>query len=127
MAMSAACIDTVGPWEESFFLYDEEVDFCLRAADAGFRVAYVAATIATRHVGRGDSAVAYALMRVNRVTLMRRRIGRRGAALAWLGLVVGELLRSVQGRREARCALWALLHRASPATVLSHVGPGGAG
>ena len=43
MALSTACVDAVGPWDESFWLYSEETDYCLRARDAGFRVRYVRA------------------------------------------------------------------------------------
>lgn len=33
-------VDTIGFFDERFFLYFEEVDFCLRAAKAGFRTEY---------------------------------------------------------------------------------------
>jgi N-acetylglucosaminyl-diphospho-decaprenol L-rhamnosyltransferase len=36
MALSRAVIDTVGPMDERFFLYFEEVDYCARARGAGF-------------------------------------------------------------------------------------------
>ena len=74
MAISSACLDAVGEWEESFFLYEEEVDFCLRAADAGFHLRYVAAAGATRMNGTAPTEPwVLALMRVNRVTLVKRR------------------------------------------------------
>ena len=37
MMISRACIRAVGEWNEAYFLYSEETDFCLRARDAGFR------------------------------------------------------------------------------------------
>ena len=38
--MSRECVTRAGPWDESFFLYSEETEFELRAADAGFRLAF---------------------------------------------------------------------------------------
>lgn len=32
----------VGLWDESYFLYAEDIDFCKRATDAGFKILYVA-------------------------------------------------------------------------------------
>jgi GT2 family glycosyltransferase len=122
LAMSASCIARTGAWEESYFLYDEEVDFALRAADAGFALTYVEDAVAVRSVGAGDTAWAYALMRVNRITLMRRRGGVAVSALTWLALVIGELLRIC--RPEARGALRCLLTRQTPAGVMQRLGPG---
>ena len=36
MLVSAACLADVGPMDESFFLYSEETDFCLRSRDRGY-------------------------------------------------------------------------------------------
>lgn len=36
MAISRAVLDTIGPLDEAYFLYFEEVDFCARARCAGF-------------------------------------------------------------------------------------------
>ena len=35
MAISRACLEACGPWDESFFLYSEETEYCLRARDLG--------------------------------------------------------------------------------------------
>src|SRR2546427_15936 len=52
--MSRACVTRAGPWDESFFLYSEETEFELRAADAGFRLAF--ADVDVVHLG-GESRV----------------------------------------------------------------------
>ena len=59
--LSGACLmtrrdlfDRLGGFDESFFLYWEDADFCWRAASAGFRRTYVP-TSPVRHVG-GKSA-----------------------------------------------------------------------
>ena len=39
---SCVCSDAVGTWDESFFLYSEETDFALRAAERDFTLRFVA-------------------------------------------------------------------------------------
>ncbi|NNN22376.1 MAG: glycosyltransferase family 2 protein [Acidimicrobiales bacterium] len=41
MAIPKACLETVGDWSEEYFLYFEEVDFCIRASKAGFGSKYL--------------------------------------------------------------------------------------
>lgn len=55
--------DRLGGFDERFFLYWEDADFCRRAADAGFRRIYLP-TVSVRHIG-GRSAE-YALARAIR-------------------------------------------------------------
>jgi GT2 family glycosyltransferase len=124
LALSWSCLAATGTWDESYFLYDEEVDYALRAFDLGFAVTYVDDAVAVRAVGPGDAAWAYALMRINRVTLMRRRGGPLTGFLTWLALVLGEVLRSPR-RSEARGALRCLLTRETPRQAMERLGPGG--
>lgn len=123
LALSADCVRAVGPWDESFFLYDEEVDFCLRAARSGFGTTHVAAATGTRRMGSGSSRLAYVLVRVNRVKLMRQYGGPRVGRLVWLALVLGEALRAARGRTEARTALRALARGWDTTTVVSATAP----
>jgi GT2 family glycosyltransferase len=102
MLVSRACLDRVGPWDESYFLYSEETDFCLRARDAGYRVVYEPAARAA-HVGGGSgrSHHTHAMQALNQVRLYRRR---RGALLGWLyyATVVAKIVgRGVAGDRAA--------------------------
>jgi GT2 family glycosyltransferase len=41
MLIRRAAFDAVGGWDEGFFLYIEDTDFCRRCARAGWEVAYV--------------------------------------------------------------------------------------
>jgi GT2 family glycosyltransferase len=41
MMIRRAAFDEVGGWDEGYFLYIEDTDFCLRCARAGWEVAYV--------------------------------------------------------------------------------------
>jgi N-acetylglucosaminyl-diphospho-decaprenol L-rhamnosyltransferase len=41
----------VGPLDEAYFLFNEDVDWCRRAADAGLRVYYDPAAVVVHHIG----------------------------------------------------------------------------
>lgn len=125
LVVSRHCADTVGDWDESFFMYEEEVEYCLRVADAGFALRLCPDAAATRIVGAGQPASwRYGLMRVNRVRLLRRRHGRAWVFLYRLALVIGDAMRAVCGRREARAGLWAVLTEATPSAVILRYPPG---
>ena len=108
--MDCELLDQIGPWDESFFLYSEEIDFCLRAADAGWVVRYVPAARAV-HLGgeQHASAKLHALSMANRVVLHRKRRGRLPASALRAVLAANEVLRLCK-RGD--------LHRAGLATLL---------
>lgn len=114
MLVSRSCLAAVGPFDESFFLYSEETDFALRAAEAGFALRYVPAAGAM-HVGgeSGTSPPLYALLTRNRLRLFARRHGRAATAAFWAGLVVGEALRAPRHAAHRR-ALRALVDPRTP-------------
>lgn len=60
---------SVGPFDEAFFLYCEEVDWQLRCAAAGYRVADVTEAVATQRPGLAPPY----LQTRNRILLYRRR------------------------------------------------------
>jgi len=110
LLMSRDCYDAVGGWDESYFLYSEETDFCLRARELGWTTRYEPSAVAM-HIGGGSgrNEVTHAMMAVNRVRLYARRHG-RSSALAYLALsVLAEASWLVRGRSEARTAIRALL------------------
>ncbi|HEY9472419.1 MAG TPA: glycosyltransferase family 2 protein [Mycobacteriales bacterium] len=115
MLVTRGCLDAVGDWDESFFLYSEETDFALRAADAGF-VLRLAPTAEAVHVG-GEvhtSPRLWALLTANRVRLFARRTGPVRGAAFWSAVLVGEGLRAARGGRSAtthRAALGMLLRQ----------------
>lgn len=95
MAISAACWETTGPWDETFFLYSEETDYALRARDAGFLTRYVPAAVAVHLGGESHtSTTLYARLTVNRVRLFNRRHHGFATAGFWTGVLVNEILRS---------------------------------
>lgn len=108
LAIAPRCIDAVGEWDESFFLYSEETDYALRARDAGLRLRYVAGAVVT-HAG-GDahrSPTLWALLVRNRVRLYRKRHGAAGTAAFGAAVVLNEAIRSRHATH--RAALRALL------------------
>lgn len=54
LAISAACLDATGGFDESFYMYGEEADLCWRARRAGYRVHYVAEARVV-HIGGGST------------------------------------------------------------------------
>lgn len=102
MLVSRECLDDVGAWDESYFLYSEETDFCLRARRAGHAVVYEPAARAA-HVGGGSgrSDRTHAMQALNQVRLYRRQ---RGALLGWVyyATVVTKIVgRGIAGDRAA--------------------------
>ena len=110
LLISRACYDSVGGWDESYFLYSEETEFCLRARDLGFLTRYEPTALAT-HIGAqsGQSDSTHAMQIVNRVRLYRRRHS-RAASWTYYGLTVAsELSWAARGARRSRYAVTALL------------------
>lgn len=109
MLVARACYEELGGLDESFFMYSEETDFCLRAGDAG-RPTYFEPTARAVHIGgaSGQSPELYAIQALNRVRLYRRRHALAPAVLFLLLATARELARSLTGDPEARRALEAL-------------------
>jgi N-acetylglucosaminyl-diphospho-decaprenol L-rhamnosyltransferase len=110
MLVSRACHEALGGWDESYFLYSEETDFCLRARDGGLATVYVPHAEAV-HIGgaSGQSGRTHAMQAVNRVRLFHRRHGRLRGWLYFTLTVAGEVSRLLRGNRRSATALSALL------------------
>ncbi len=110
MALSAACVAGCGPWDESFFLYSEETEFCLRARDAGWATRLEPAAAAVHLGGRSRvSPRLWTLLTVNRVRLHRRRHGVAAGAAFWAAVLLRELSRALLGKAPSRAAAATLL------------------
>ncbi|MET7572390.1 glycosyltransferase family 2 protein [Streptomyces sp. NPDC005492] len=121
MAISANCRAATGPWDESFFLYSEETEYCLRARDLGYATQLEPSAEAV-HLG-GDSQMSphlWTLLTLNRVRLYGRRHG-RVATLCFRGAVfLREASRAALGRKVSRAAATALL---TPGALRATPGP----
>lgn len=107
---SRACLEAIGQWDETFFLYSEETDFCLRARDAGWRTRYVPEAVVVHHEGgSGRSDFTHVMQIVNRVRLYTRRHSKL-AGYAYLALnVLSELTWIARGHKQSRASVRALL------------------
>jgi N-acetylglucosaminyl-diphospho-decaprenol L-rhamnosyltransferase len=110
MLFSVSALREIGPWDESFLLYSEETEYCLRAADKGWRTWYEPAAVFQHIGGASDTDPTLAsLMTVNKVVLFRRRHNRLHSAAYFAAITVGECIRAATGRRTSRASAMALL------------------
>ncbi|MFE7956991.1 glycosyltransferase family 2 protein [Streptomyces sp. NPDC057413] len=121
MALSADCLAACGDWDESFFLYSEETEYCLRARDLGYAT-QLEPTAEAVHLG-GDSQVSprlWTLLTLNRVRLYGRRHGAAATACFRAAVFLREASRAAFGRRASRAAATALL---TPGALRATPGP----
>ncbi|WP_043672142.1 glycosyltransferase [Streptomyces xylophagus] len=121
MAISANCLAACGPWDESFFLYSEETEYCLRARDLGHATQLEPSAEAV-HLG-GDSRVSprlWTLLTLNRVRLYGRRHGALATACFRGAVFLREASRAALGRKASRAAATALL---TPGALRAAPGP----
>jgi GT2 family glycosyltransferase len=110
LMISAGCDRAVGAWDERFFLYMEEVDFCARVRQTGLRIDYVpTAKVWHRGGGSGHSAALTALNAVNRVRYYEKH-HTRVASVVFRGIVICHCLVRA-GNPGQRSALRTLLRR----------------
>jgi N-acetylglucosaminyl-diphospho-decaprenol L-rhamnosyltransferase len=112
MLVDRRCHEALRGWDESFFLYAEETDLCLRAADLGWLTRYTPDAVVQHIGGHGERTPLRELMVVNKAVLYRRRHGRARALAYRSALVVQEALRAWRGPYQ-RAALGRLLGRRS--------------
>ena len=112
LLISRACLDRVGPWDERFFLYSEEVDFAIRARAAGFLIRYDPRAVVQHAEGDFSRSPELAsLLSVNRVRCYRKHHAMPQTVAFQLALLLKELVRSRDpvARQTAR----ALVHHRS--------------
>ncbi len=84
-----ALIAEIGPFDERFFLYHEEVDFAKRAADAGWETWFVPSSEAV-HEGMGSAKGQYSVE--GRKQKSRRKYWIKHHGYAWYAALVAALL-----------------------------------
>lgn len=94
LMISARARLAAGDWDESFFLYSEEVDYLRRVRERGLSVNYVPQATAVHFGGDYESSPFLSgLMMVNRIEDYRRRHGKLATATFRLAMIMGETLR----------------------------------
>ncbi|AHI01781.1 glycosyltransferase family 2 protein [Kutzneria viridogrisea] len=100
----------IGPWQADLFLYSEEVDYCRRVIDAGWKVRQFPAAKATHRGGEAATSPAlWAQVTTNKVVHIARWESSRDAVLVWAVLLLAQLIRLPLGRgthQRALTELW---------------------
>ncbi|WP_299359635.1 glycosyltransferase family 2 protein [uncultured Paracoccus sp.] len=114
LAIAPKARAAVGDWDESFFLYSEEVDYMRRVRAAGLRVECVPAARVV-HVGgeREENPRLFSLMAANRIRDYGRRHSLISTTLFRAAVICGEALRSPRGRGHRAALRAALLARSA--------------
>ncbi len=97
----------VGDWDEQFFLYSEETDYCRRVRETGRSIWFEpSARMWHERGGSGTSPQLTALMSVNRVRYAEKYCGRRRLMAFTAVVLASELVRLHKpGHREAALAV----------------------
>lgn len=108
--VSRDCHELLHGWDESFFLYSEETDLCLRARDIGLVTRYVPTAVCT-HIGggSGQSPTTHSMQIVNRVRLYRRRNGAALGAVYFALALAREASWVLRGESRSRTAIESLV------------------
>lgn len=109
MLIARPCFDELDGWDESYFLYSEETDFCLRAADFGWLTWYEPMSTVT-HIGglSGRNDVTHVMQVINRVRLYVRRHGRLRGWIYYGLTILAEVSWILRGHRQSVAAVRAL-------------------
>jgi GT2 family glycosyltransferase len=101
MILRREAIDEVGTFDESYFMYSEEVDLCYRLKQAGWKVRYTPKATAT-HIWGGTSKriqeeTTFLRLYKSRMMFFRKHYGKTSALIFKLLLTVGSFMRVVGG------------------------------
>lgn len=86
-------VDAVGPMDERFFLYSEEIDWCYRFWRAGWPVAHLPAMAITHHTGGRDRGDLMAQLSHSRMLFARKHYGAAKQAGIRAALALGHVIR----------------------------------
>ena len=111
-------LEDVGSLDERFFLFSEEVDWCLRFRRAGWRVTHLPLMRVVHHVGSAGDPRMAAQMNHSRIVFAHKHFGRAARAGFFLALLAQHVvrlallgpwaIRSTRARRRLRGETWAL-------------------
>jgi N-acetylglucosaminyl-diphospho-decaprenol L-rhamnosyltransferase len=118
LAVAARARGAAGHWDESFFLYMEEVEYLRRVRKCGFSVAYVPQAKAIHLEGEyAENPHLSALLSANRIRYHRRYHGPVSTAVLRLSIIVGEGIRAIYGPPGHKAAALAALTPSRPHQV----------
>ena len=111
--MRRAALEDVGPFDERFFMYVEDLDWCWRAASRGWEIWFEPSAV-VRHIGNASGAQRYGERRTeaymaNTYRFYRREHGAVGAAAYRALNLIGASMRyaaAVFGGHAGRARYW---------------------
>jgi N-acetylglucosaminyl-diphospho-decaprenol L-rhamnosyltransferase len=89
----AEAVASIGPLDERFFLYSEEIDWCLRAHQRGWDVRHLPVMTVVHHAGRRDRGDLMAQLAHSRLLFAAKHHGRLDAFGIRAALALGHVLR----------------------------------
>lgn len=105
LLIPADVLRQVGGFDESYFMYGEDVDWCWRLRDAGYRIWFEPSAV-VRHVGGASAATRYA----HRV-MARKAVASTRVMTARHGRVVGQAYRALECLTAIRIGIVAWIAR----------------
>ncbi len=114
-----ACSLDIGEWDESYFLYSEETDYCARARAAGWVVRFTPAAVAV-HAGGGSGRNdrTHVMQIINRVRYYARSHPWYAGAAYWALTVLSESTWVIRGHAQSKASIKALVNpRVRPAEL----------
>jgi N-acetylglucosaminyl-diphospho-decaprenol L-rhamnosyltransferase len=93
MCVSSEALASIGPLDERFFVYSEEIDLCLRAHEAGWDVRHLPVMTVNHHAGRRDRGDLMAQLAHSRSLFAEKHHSRLGALGIRGALAIGHLVR----------------------------------
>ncbi|MFW0795351.1 glycosyltransferase [Gordonia sp. CPCC 205515] len=120
LMIPADVADRVGPWNEEYFLYSEEIEYFRRIREQGKRIRYQpAASVAHELGGSGTSPALGDLLAVNRVRYFRHFHSRLHTSVFRILVALTEFLRAYDPTHRRRlgivlnCRSWEQLPKAT--------------
>jgi N-acetylglucosaminyl-diphospho-decaprenol L-rhamnosyltransferase len=86
-------VQAVGPLDERFFLYSEEIDWCYRFRQAGWPVVHLPLMTVTHHAGKRSRGDLMAQLSHSRLLFAEKHYGRGRRAGIRAALALGHLIR----------------------------------
>ncbi len=127
-------LDRIGGFDEGYFMYSEELDWCRRAKDAGWQIVYLPAAQVIHHEGKSSEQVVAARhirFQASKVRYFRKYHGRSQAAalrvfiltsfaVEWLIEAGKWLLGSMRTLRRERMVAYGQLLRSGLRPTIDH-------
>jgi N-acetylglucosaminyl-diphospho-decaprenol L-rhamnosyltransferase len=98
-------LESIGGWDEGFFMYGEDIDLCKRIRNAGFRIRFVPkATVEHRGGASAPRPGLLPTLAASRLRYARKHLRPPARVLERTGIMLGSVTHAIVGRRSTRKA-----------------------